>query len=246
MPAPGKVLGGIDLGDELSAAEQQELGLEADLAPLAPREGDGGPTARARSDMMPLLRVLGQANSLYIIAEGPDGIYMVDQHAAHERVLFDELMGATAGRSVEAQYLLEPLAVELSPAQFEVLEECVADLEPLGFTVEPFGTGACLARAVPAVLSGGDADGALRELLESRCVGKGEAAPADWRERSLTTIACKSAVKAGQPLSMEEMRQLIYRLETTARPRTCPHGRPTMILLSASQLEREFGRRGSL
>ncbi len=247
MPTPGKTLGGIDLpGDELAAAEQQELGLEAGVAPLAPREGAGGPTARARSDMMPLLRVLGQANSLYIIAEGPDGIYMVDQHAAHERVLFDELVGAAADRPVEAQYLLEPLAVELSPAQFEVLEECAADLEPLGFTVEPFGAGACLARAVPAVLSDGDPAGALRELLESRSAGKGEAAPADWRERSLTTIACKSAVKAGQPLSMEEMRQLVYRLETTARPRTCPHGRPTMILLSASQLEREFGRRGSL
>jgi DNA mismatch repair protein MutL len=67
---------------------------------------------------------------------------------------------------------------------------------------------------------------------------------ADWRERSLTTIACKSAVKAGQPLNMEEMRQLVYRLENTTRPRTCPHGRPTMILLTASQLEREFGRKG--
>src|SRR5437764_1173820 len=120
----------------------------------------------------------------------------------------------------------------------------LAGLEPLGFQVEPFGTAACLVRAVPAMLSAGDPTGALRELLESRVARGGDAPPAGWRERSLTTIACRSAVKAGQSLSMEEMRQLIYRLETTARPRTCPHGRPTMILLTASQLEREFGRRG--
>ena len=101
-----------------------------------------------------------------------------------------------------------------------------------------------MVRAVPAMLSAGDPTGALRELLESHVARGGDASPAGWRERSLTTIACRSAVKAGQSLSMEEMRQLIYRLETTARPRTCPHGRPTMILLTASQLEREFGRRG--
>ena len=244
MPEPGKTLSGIDLPAALDEAEQQSLGLAAGGPPLAPRAGDGGPAARARPDMMPLLRVLGQASSLYIIAEGPDGVYMVDQHAAHERVLFDELMAASATQAVEAQFLLEPLVVELSAVQFAALEGSAADFEALGFAVEPFGAGACLVRAVPAVLSGGDPAGALGELLESRAASGAEVAAPDWRERSLTTIACKSAVKAGQPLGLEEMRQLIYRLETTARPRTCPHGRPTMILLTASQLEREFGRRG--
>jgi DNA mismatch repair protein MutL len=194
--------------------------------------------------MMPLLRVLGQVSNLYVIAEGPDGVYMVDQHAAHERVLFDELMAAAANHAVEAQFLLEPLVVELSAVQFAALEGSKDDLDALGFAVEPFGTDACLVRAVPAVLSAGDPAGALGELLESRAASGADVSAPDWRERSLTTIACKSAVKAGQPLSLEEMRQLIYRLETTARPRTCPHGRPTMILLTASQLEREFGRRG--
>jgi len=242
MPEPGKVLGGIDVPDGADAA-QQSLGLDADASamPVAARDEAGGPAPRQRADMMPVLRVLGQANSLYIIAEGADGVYMVDQHAAHERVIFDELMATAPDRPIEAQFLLEPLAVELSAAQFEALETCAEDLAPLGFAVEPFGTAACLVRAVPAVLSAGDPTETLRELLESR-VARGEVA--DWRERSLTTIACKSAVKAGQALALEEMRQLVYRLETTARPRTCPHGRPTMILLSASQLEREFGRRG--
>jgi DNA mismatch repair protein MutL len=247
MPEPGRKLTGLDPPtDGSSATEQPPLDLEApvELSSPGPRDGAAGPAARPRSGMMPLLRVLGQASNLYIIAEGPDGVYMVDQHAAHERVLFDELMAAAPQRPIEAQFLLEPLAIELSPAQFETLDECAAALAPLGFQVEPFGMAACLVRAVPAVLSAGDPTGALRELLESRVVWGGDASAAGWRERSLTTIACRSAVKAGQPLSMEEMRQLIYRLETTARPRTCPHGRPTMILLTASQLEREFGRRG--
>jgi len=255
MPEPGKTLAGIGVASgpaEMEAMEQGMLALEsgeetsASMATATRANGDGdaaGPTARARPDMLPLLRVLGQASSLYIIAEGGEGLYMVDQHAAHERIIFDELMAVAADRPIDAQFLLEPECIELSAAQFAALEECMDDLAPLGFVVEPFGTAAALVRAVPSVLSGGGADphDVLRELLEGRAV-KGEVA--DWRERSLTTIACKSAVKAGQALSMEEMRQLIYRLERTARPRTCPHGRPTMILLSASQLEREFGRRG--
>ena len=243
MPEPGRVLGGIDMPGGEEGVEQQPFALSNDEGAsfATPRDESGGPAARPRPDMMPVLRVLGQANSLYIIAEGPDGVYMVDQHAAHERVIFDELMGVAPDRPVEAQFLLEPLPVELSAAQCEALEVCADDLTPLGFAVEPFGTAACLVRAVPAVLASGDPTETLRELLESRAA-KGEVA--DWRERSLTTIACKSAVKAGQPLALEEMRQLLYRLERTARPRTCPHGRPTMILLSASQLEREFGRRG--
>jgi len=261
MPAPGKTLMGIDgpggagadgvngtTGGMMEARQGAlDLGAEgAGQAPLTPRgDGDhgGGPAPRERADMVPVLRVLGQVNSLYIIAEGPDGVYMVDQHAAHERVLFDDLVARSRGGDVEAQFLLEPLAVELSAAQFDVLEtgEGAADLAPLGFAVEPFGTAACLMRAVPAILAAGDPVDALRELLEGRAT-RGESA--DWRERSLVTIACKSAVKAGQPLALEEMRQLVYRLENTTRPRTCPHGRPTMILLSASQLEREFGRRG--
>ncbi len=222
--------------------EQAPLLLTGD-APAAPlRNGADGPTPRERPERAPLLRVLGQANSLYIIAEGAEGVYMVDQHAAHERVLFDELMGAAPDRPIASQLLLEPLAIELSPVQFEALERCAADLEPLGFAVEPFGVAACLVRAVPSMLAGADSADALRELLENSAGG--EEARATWRERSFTTIACKSAVKAGQTLGMEEMRQLLFRLETTSRPRTCPHGRPTMILLSSSQLEREFGRRG--
>jgi len=257
MSAPGHTLTSVDdaaaqAGDDaLLAQGALDLGL-ADaaggageiMAGATRSNGDdalAGPAPRARADMLPVLRVLGQVNNLYIIAEGVEGVYMVDQHAAHERVLFDELTAAATEKTIEAQYLLEPLPIELSLAQYEALETCEDDFRPFGFLVEPFGASAALLRAAPAVLADDDPADVLREMLDGRVL-HGDVA--DWREKALTTLACKSAVKAGQALTMEEMRQLVYRLERTARPRTCPHGRPTIILLSASQLEREFGRRG--
>ncbi len=190
--------------------------------------------------VLPTLRVLGQAGSLFIIAEGPDGVYMVDQHAAHERVLYDDLRTQLAGQSVAVQALLEPLLIEVSPAAMEVALACGDLLCAFGFTVEPFGATTCLVRAVPALLANAQTNETLLALLDDLAAGKEQA---ERQERMLATMACKAAVKAGQTLSMEEMRYLVQRLESTSRPRTCPHGRPTMILLSTTDLERQFGRR---
>lgn len=199
------------------------------------------PTAiQAPARALPVLRVLGQAGALFIIAEGPDGVYMVDQHAAHERVLYDELAAQAAMRAVASQPLLEPALVDLSVAQLDALIECAEWLRDFGFDVEPFGAGTCLLRAVPAMLARIQIGEYLAALLDDLAAGKEHG---ERQERALATMACKAAVKAGQPLGMEEMRALVERLETTSRPRTCPHGRPTMILLSTSQLERQFGRR---
>lgn len=254
MSTPGRTLAGVDGGTAVDGGDPLEqatldfgvgdAGGAGTGVGATRSNGDdalGGPAPRPRSDMLPVLRVLGQVNNLYIIAEGVEGVYMVDQHAAHERVLFDELTTAASEKAIDAQYLLEPLPITLSLAQYEALEACEDDFTPFGFLVEPFGASAALLRAAPALLAGDDPADVLREMLDGR-VQHGDVA--DWREKALTTLACKSAVKAGQALTMEEMRQLVYRLERTARPRTCPHGRPTIILLSASQLEREFGRRG--
>jgi DNA mismatch repair protein MutL len=183
---------------------------------------------------------LGQAGSLFIIAEGPDGVYMVDQHAAHERVLYDELSAQVANKSVATQSLLEPLLVELSPSAIDALLVYADLLRDLGFQVDPFGGITCLVRAVPAMLGKASPAETIQALLEDLAGGKEQF---DRQDRSLATMACKAAVKAGQTLSLDEMRLLVQRLETTARPRTCPHGRPTMILLSTSALERQFGRR---
>ncbi|HWE61277.1 MAG TPA: DNA mismatch repair endonuclease MutL [Chloroflexota bacterium] len=229
------------VGTDSAPAEQPESPVEQlallDIpASSSAQEAAIAPPARA----LPVLRVLGQANALFIIAEGVEGVYMVDQHAAHERVLYDELCVQVQARSVAVQQLLEPALVEVSAPQMEALSQCADLLRDLGFDIEPFGATTCLLRAVPALLASRSASEILAALLDDLAAGKEHG---ERQERSLATMACKAAVKAGQTLSMEEMRSLVQRLEMTSRPRTCPHGRPTMILLSTSALERQFGRR---
>jgi len=189
---------------------------------------------------MPALRVLGQAGSLFIIAEGPDGVYMVDQHAAHERIIYDDLSTQLAGNTVPVQALLEPSLVEVSAAAMDALQSYGDVVRAIGFDAEPFGDATCVLRAVPAVLSGASPSDTLQALLEDLAGGKERS---EMQDRLLATMACKAAVKAGQTLTLDEMRFLVQRLEATSRPRTCPHGRPTMILLTTSALERQFGRR---
>lgn len=188
---------------------------------------------------IPPLRVVGQVAQTYIVAEAPDGMYLVDQHAAHERITYERLMTQRTG-PIQQQGLLIPQTVELPPAAHALLLGNAGLLEEWGFTIEDFGVGLRL-RAVPAGLREADVSSALLEVAE-HLAGRGGATPEDWREAMLTTIACHSSVRAGQSLSSQEMRELIVQLEQCDAPRTCPHGRPTMILLSTSQLERQFGR----
>ena len=187
---------------------------------------------------LPALRVLGQLLSSYIIAEGPDGLYLIDQHAAHERILFEEVKQQRSRHEVEVQGLLEPVTFEVNPQQEEVLKLHYEDLAEFGFTIEPFGDRTYLVRAVPVLLYNQDWVGMLRELLDSL---SGEDKD-DWGEKVAISIACHSAVRAGQTLTNDEMRQLIRQLEQVAIPHTCPHGRPTMVRLSSGQLKKEFGR----
>lgn len=189
---------------------------------------------------IPALRVFGQTNLTFIIAEGPRGLYMIDQHAAHERILFDQLDAQLAGGGVASQPLLEPASLDLTPADMQVLEENRELLARVGFVLEPFGHDACLIRAVP-VLAGRAAPVDLTREVLAELQSLPE--PGAARERALAAMACKAAVKAGQSLAVDEMRELVVQLERTVRPATCPHGRPTMIHLSHTQLEREFGRR---
>lgn len=190
---------------------------------------------------LPPLRVVGQVGLTYIVAEAPEGMYLIDQHAAHERITYEKLMNQYAQRAVESQQLLLPQAVELSPEASALLLGNAAQLAEWGFALEPWGTGV-LVRAMPATLPLDELAQALHELAE-RLTGRGGSSPLEWREAMLITLACHTSVRAGQPLSHEEMRQLIRQLEQCVSPRTCPHGRPTMILMTPAQLERQFGRR---
>jgi DNA mismatch repair protein MutL len=192
---------------------------------------------------IPLLRAVGQVGAAYLVAEGPDGLYLIDQHAAHERVLFEALMTASQSEAIEAQALLEPLTVELSPAQSALLEEQTHVLVGLGFRIEPFGRQAFRLRAIPALLSGLNPEQALRVVVDDF---EEDESPLEGEmvERLAARVCKRAAIKSGQVLSMVEQQRLLADLEACNAPRTCPHGRPTMIHLSVDALERQFGRRG--
>ncbi len=196
------------------------------------------PAPESPTSPLPVLRVLGQLANSYIVAEGPDGLYLIDQHAAHERILFEKIEQQRSQREVEVQGLLEPVTLEVSPRQEAMLKTHYQDLAEFGFSIEPFGDRTFLVRALPALLHDKDWAGMLRELLDSLAEGdKG-----NWAEGVAISMACHSAVRAGQALTDAEMRELVRQLEQSTNPRTCPHGRPTMIHLSSGQLKREFGR----
>ncbi len=193
---------------------------------------------------LPLMRLVGQIGATYLVAEGPDGLYLIDQHAAHERVLFEKLMLQHARKEIPSQTLLTPLAVTLPPASAKMLNEQLPVLEHFGFSVEPFGPNAFQVRAVPALFAGADPAAALRALVED--FEEDETPLQTEVEARIAARVCKRlAVKGGQALSPEEQRALLTDLEACDSPRTCPHGRPTMIHLSVDMLERQFGRRGA-
>ena len=220
------------LRERLQPPESAQAALRGDLAPAA-----SGTETRTQRETLPLLRIVGQVATTYVVAEGPDGMYLIDQHAAHERVVFDRLKGRTAEEAV--QPLLEPVLVELDRTATAVFEEHGGHLERLGLALEPFGDASCLVRAAPVGFGDGDIAGGLRAMLEK--LGD-ERRVSDPFDRAAATVACHSSVRAGMALSLEEMRQLIEDLSATASPRTCPHGRPTLVHVRQEALDRQFGR----
>ncbi len=196
------------------------------------------------SGQLPLLRLIGQVGLSYLVAEGPDGLYLIDQHAAHERVLFERLMKQVDGKRIPAQVLLEPTVVTLPPQQAGLFYDQLDVLEHLGFQIELFGPASFRVRAVPALLTGVDPAAALRVLVED--FEEDENPLRSEVEGRVAARVCKrAAIKAGQAMTLEEQKRLLADLEICQSPRTCPHGRPTMIHLSVDLLERQFGRRGS-
>ena len=193
---------------------------------------------------LPLLRLIGQIGATYLVAEGPDGLYLIDQHAAHERVLFEKLMAQHEKKAIPSQALLTPTVVHLPSTNAKLLEDQLAILHHFGFDVEPFGTNTYQVRAVPALFANSDPAAALRALVED--FEEDETPLQNELEAKIAGRVCKRlAVKAGQVLSPDEQRALLNDLENCASPRTCPHGRPTMITSSVELLERQFGRKGA-
>lgn len=204
--------------------------------PASPSPMVGAATAGRR---IPILRLIGQMAASYIIAEGEHGVYLIDQHAAHERVLLERLRKAM-DREGNTQLLLEPVSLELAAGQWELAGAAWAALESLGYRMELFGESTLLVRGIPSELPPPEAVRALEESLQELAEEKPES---DWRERMAVALSCRGAVKAGQPLALEEMRALVEALEETSVTQHCSHGRPTAVLISHRQLQREFGRK---
>lgn len=215
---------------------------DASQAPGTPNPGDFEQNNLPES-RVPLLRLIGQIANAYLVAEGPDGLYLVDQHAAHERVLFEHWLAARRGQ-VPSQALLQPATLELPAAAARLLSDQLPGLTRLGFQVEAFGPRTFLVRAIPSILGEIDPAAAIRVVIEDF---EEDETPlqAELDTRLAARICKRLAVKAGHPLSPAEQRKLLEDLEGCQSPRTCPHGRPTMIHLSVDLLERQFGRRGS-
>ncbi len=233
----------IDPAWEMSAETNPIL----DEQEIQDEEGGKGTEAAQQASLpsgkIPLLRLVGQVGAAYLVAEGPDGLYLIDQHAAHERVLFERFMRLKPS-AIPSQTLLEAHTVQLQPAAAQMLQQHLAILARIGFDVEEFGPNTFRVRAIPAIFSGSDPAAALRVVVED--FEEDETPLQSEEENRIVARICKrAAVKAGHVLSPDEQTALLRDLETCQSPRTCPHGRPTMILLSVDLLERQFGRRGS-
>jgi len=191
---------------------------------------------------LPALRVLGQVGTTYIVAEGPEGMYLIDQHAAHERVLYEKSMAERERQGIPIQNLLEPQPVEVPLESVELLTDHLDVLAGIGVTLEPFGGTTFLLRSVPAIVGRQDPQTLITDIVAE--LDAGDIPLEATKEARLILRVCKrAAIKAGQVLTLTEMQELIRQLEACATPGTCPHGRPTMIHLSAEQLAKEFGRK---
>ena len=247
-PAPGDA-GGLErlraLGSESPSAQptQYEMSIKPPaVSSQRPADSDLAPAITTNESPVPALRVLGQVGAMYIVAEGPEGMYLIDQHAAHERVLYEKFMAEHTQHSLAVQNLLEPRPVEVPTESVELLTEHLDLLAGIGLTLEPFGGTTFLLRSVPAILTREDPRNVMADVLAEIDAGD-VPMQADEEARLIIRVCKRAAIKAGQTLAMAEMQELIRQLEACAAPRTCPHGRPSMIHLSADQLAREFGRR---
>jgi DNA mismatch repair protein MutL len=213
---------------------------------------DQAPAARAEPAVepvpsYPLGVARGQVAATYIVAEAEDGLVIVDQHAAHERLVLERMRaaraGAEGGGSVASQTLLIPEVVELDEPECDRLEGAAADLADMGLEVERFGSSAMLVRSVPAALGKTDVAGLLSDLAGEIAELGGPLSLRDKLDHVAATIACHGSVRAGRILSIAEMNALLREMEVTPRSGQCNHGRPTWVKLGHGEIEKLFGRR---
>lgn len=195
------------------------------------------------SSLAPNGQPIGQVFNSYIIAQSKEGIFIIDQHAAHERVLYERLMSESSDEStLPAQILLLPITLETDYKESAILIQNIPTFNSLGFEIDEFGQNAFIIRTVPAVLEKSDPKELIFEIIhELQSAGRSKT-PKEIREKILISLACHSAIKAGDKLTQEAMESLISQLAQTQIPFTCPHGRPTTIKMTVNEIEKRFMR----
>jgi DNA mismatch repair protein MutL len=197
----------------------------------SPTEGDAG-----------AVHALAQYRNCYIVARDDRGLLLVDQHVAHERVLFEKLMRSGARGEASRQSLLFPVTVELPPAEELVLRESIDELERIGLAVEGFGGKTVVVREVPADCPAEEAPRLIAEVASALLEGGRPGRPEEARRRAAATVACHAAVKINDPLSLEKMDYILGELFRCRTPTHCPHGRPIVLRVTLEEIERAFGR----
>jgi len=224
-----------------SAAAPSPGPAELEIGAVVEARANG---ATRRTDEATRAVPLAQFQDSYIVAQDPQGLMLVDQHAAHERVLFERYLQEAERNRVEVQQLLFPVTVELAAHEKLILDEEVDEFRRLGFRVEPFGAHTVRLDGVPAVAAEVDPESLLRELLGEAAGARSASADVGaLRHRLVTSAACQAAIKIHHPLSRPEMQRLLDDLFGAASPTTCPHGRPIVFRLSLEEIERAFRRR---
>jgi len=195
------------------------------------------------SDMMfSEFEPVGQLNNSFILMQGPKGVLVVDQHIAHERVLYERFRKAAENKKVEVQDLLFPLAVEFPPAEAQALSEHLESLRELGMHLEPFGKDGFLLRSVPAVLKNHDQESVVREVAGRLIREEKDHTLQNKMEDIMIMMSCRNAIKVNHPMELDQIRKLMHDLEQTQMPYTCPHGRPIALLFEMNDILRKFQR----
>lgn len=219
-------------------------GAQASFAGIAPSADARPPLPAAEEADTPLGAARAQIHETYIIAQTRDGLVVVDQHAAHERLVYERMKAARAAGGIERQVLLVPLVVEMDEAAVHRLADAAPLLDDFGLVIEAFGPGAILLREQPSILKNLDGDRLLRDLADVLAEDEGAALPLERRlDHVLATLACHNSVRAGRRLLPEEMNALLREMERTPGSGQCNHGRPTYVELKLADIERLFGRR---
>jgi DNA mismatch repair protein MutL len=256
-PAPGAAGGGLTLGGDFELTEGpdrpqptrlgfdpgQVIEIQNDIAAQFKQAAQVPPPGpQASPDSIASLKPLGQVNNSFIVAVSGEGLWIVDQHVAHERVLFEQHLAARRSGQMPGQRLLVPMVVELSPRQFAIFDQIAEELSANGFEVAAIGPRSVAIQAAPAGIAGSDAEKLLEEILDG-IERESQAVSLETVQRKIAaSTACRAAIKAYMPLDQRKMEWLLAELSRTEFPMSCPHGRPVLLRYSVKEIEKAFKR----